>query len=207
MIGRMIGMALGAMMAALPGLAQSPGDLPAGTYRLDPAHTTLTFAVDHLGLSMFRAGFDRVTGTLVLDPADPAGAVVSVEIDAASLDLPDPGNGFYDTMMSETFLSAAAHPVITFESDAVTLTGETAAEVAGALTIRGETRPVVLRAEVGTGYAPGILEPNGRIGFSAETEILRSEFGMTFGIPAPGTVLGVGDSVAIRIEAEFVGPD
>ncbi len=207
MARRMIGIALGALVAAQAAFAQDPGALPAGTYRLDPAHTTVTFSVDHLGLSMFRAGFDRVTGVLALDPADPAGATLSVEIEAASLDLPDPGNGFYDTMMSETFLAAGAHPVITFESDAVTLTGETGADVAGALTIRGETRPVVLRTEVGAGYAPGILEPNGRIGFSAETEILRSEFGMTFGIPAPGTVLGVGDSVTIRIEAEFVGPD
>ena len=109
--------------------------------------------------------------------------------------------------MSETFLAAEAHPTLTFTSETVTLTGETTAEVAGDLTIRGETRPVVFTARVGTGYAPGVLEPRGRIGFSAEARILRSEFGMTFGIPAPGTVLGVGDAVTIRIETEFTGPD
>ncbi|MCX8509436.1 MAG: YceI family protein, partial [Rhodobacteraceae bacterium] len=46
-----------------------------------------------------------------------------------------------------------------------------------------------------------------RIGFSAEGAIFRSEFGMGFGIPAPGTTMGVGDLATIRIEAELLDPD
>ncbi len=45
------------------------------------------------------------------------------------------------------------------------------------------------------------------LGFSATGTIWRSDFGIGFGIPAPGTTLGIGDEVAIRIEAEFINPD
>ncbi len=203
---RLILTAVCAVLAASPLPAQDPREVPAGTYVLDPAHTSVTFSVDHLGLAMFTAGFDEVSGVLELDPADPGAARVAGEVVVASLDLPDPGNGFYDAMMSETFFSAEAHPVMVFTTGSITLTGDATAEVAGDLTIRGETVPVVFEVRVGTGYAPGVLEPNGRIGFSAETQILRSDFGMSFGIPAPGTVLGVGDAVTIRIETEFTGP-
>ncbi|MBL8881310.1 MAG: YceI family protein, partial [Phycisphaerales bacterium] len=54
------------------------------------------------------------------------------------------------------------------------------------------------------GYAP--MDPNARIGFSATGVIKRSAHGMSYGIPAPGTRMGVGDDVTVMIEAEFTGP-
>jgi polyisoprenoid-binding protein YceI len=70
------------------------------------------------------------------------------------------------------------------------------------------TKPVTLRVRYNGGYAGHPLDPGGaRIGFSAEGALFRSDFGIGFGIPAPGTTMGVGDLVTFRIEAEFINPD
>ena len=50
------------------------------------------------------------------------------------------------------------------------------------------------------------MDPQARIGFSAHGSLLRSDYGMTFGIPEPGSRMGVSDEVDVIIEAEFSGP-
>jgi polyisoprenoid-binding protein YceI len=68
------------------------------------------------------------------------------------------------------------------------------------------TRPVSLDAKFNGGYAGHPMDPHARIGFSARGSLKRSEFGIAFGVPAPGSQFGVGDDVEIIIEAEFSGP-
>ena len=65
---------------------------------------------------------------------------------------------------------------------------------------------MVLDATYNGGYEGHPKDPNARIGFSARGALKRSDFGMTYGITAPGTTMGVGDEVGIIIEAEFNGP-
>jgi polyisoprenoid-binding protein YceI len=50
------------------------------------------------------------------------------------------------------------------------------------------------------------MDPHARVGFSAHGSFKRSDFGMTSFLPAPGTTMGVGDSIDVSIEAEFAGP-
>jgi polyisoprenoid-binding protein YceI len=66
---------------------------------------------------------------------------------------------------------------------------------------------VVLTGTFNGGYA-GMpkMDPQARVGFSAHGSLKRSDFGMTFGLPAPGTTMGLGDLIDISIEAEFTGP-
>ena len=78
--------------------------------------------------------------------------------------------------------------------------------VRGDLTLQGVTRPIVLEATFNGGYAGHPMDPNARIGFSAQGTLKRSEFGIAQGIPAPGTTMGVSDEVNVVIEAEFTGP-
>ena len=192
-------------LLATPALAQ-PADLPAGTYRLDPYHASLVFTVSHLGFSDYTAGFDHFDATLALDPADPASARVTVEIDVASLDLPTPPEGFLDTMLSADWLDAGAHPNITFESTAVRPAGDGTAEVDGQLTLLGTTRPVTLLVRFNGGWASHPMDPAARIGFSATATFLRSAFGLAIGLPPPDSSMGVGDDIRVAIEAEFIGP-
>jgi polyisoprenoid-binding protein YceI len=68
------------------------------------------------------------------------------------------------------------------------------------------TRPVALDATYNGGYAGHPMDPHARIGFSARGALRRSEFGIAAGIPAPGSLMGVGDEIEVIIEAEFSGP-
>jgi hypothetical protein len=72
-----------------PETTQNPSVHPAGDYLLDNRHTSVTWRVRHLGLSMYTARFDNETGTLSYDPVDPARSRVSVSIDIASVSTGD----------------------------------------------------------------------------------------------------------------------
>jgi polyisoprenoid-binding protein YceI len=167
-----------AVAADAPAAPQAP---PAGQYQLDKGHASLLFRVSHLGFSSYTTRFSRFDAQLSLDPANLAAAKVSTTIDASSIELEN------------------ALPV--------RVKGPNSLEVIGKLTLHGVTRPVVLDTKFNGGYAghPGD-DPQARVGFSAHGSLKRSDFGMTFAIPAPGSTFGVGDRIDISIEAEFVGP-
>lgn len=184
-------------------------DVPAGEYTLDPAHASLLFRVNHLGFSNYTAHFTRFDATLRFDPDDLAASSVTATIDATSIEThyPDPEEvDFNAELQKEAWLHTAKYPDMTFRSTKVEVTGPNAMRIHGELSLRGVTRSVVLDATYNGGYAGHPLDPHARIGFSARGKIMRSDFGMGFGIPAPGTTMGVSDAVEIIIEAEFNGP-
>jgi polyisoprenoid-binding protein YceI len=184
--------------------AAQPITAPAGTYTLDPAHSTIGFKVSHLGFSNYSAGFDRLDGKLVFDPANPAAQSVEATIQVASLDLPAPPTGFHDTLLGAEWFDAARFPQITFRSTRVEPTGPRTARVTGDLTLHGVTKPVTLEATFNGGYPPNAMDPGGaRVGFSAHGSFKRSDFGMGYGVPAPGTTMGVSDEVEVAIETEW----
>jgi polyisoprenoid-binding protein YceI len=189
---------------AVPAMA---ADLPAGTYRLDKHHASLTFTVNHLGFSNYTAQFATFDATLELDPANPTAANLEATIDPASLDLPTPPEGFKAELTGPNWLDAAKFPQMTFKSTSVESIGEKSARVTGDFTLHGVTKPVTLEVTFNGGY-PGIpdMDPNARIGFSAKGVLKRSEFGLAYGVPAPGTTMGVSDEVQFAIEAELNGP-
>ncbi|MBX3478963.1 MAG: YceI family protein [Caulobacter sp.] len=183
-------------------------DLPAGTYSLDPDHTTVLFKVDHIGLSNFTAQFRKMEGTLLLDPAAPEKASLNVEIETGSLDTKtNPKLAFDKEMTSKAWLDAKSYPKITFVSSSVVMTGDDTALVTGDLTLHGVTHRQTLNVKFNGGYGPGAVDPNGsRIGFSATGSLNRLDFGISYGIPAEGSRLGVSDEVKIIIETEFTQP-
>lgn len=187
--------------------AVAPKDFPAGSYTLDKSHASLTFTINHTGFSTYTAGFDAFDAALEIDPKHPEAAKLSATVEVKSLDLPTPPKGFHDSLMSAQWFDASKYPQMTFVSTRIEKTGDYTAKIHGDLTLRGVTKPVVLDAVLNGGYAGfAPYDPNARIGFSARGEIKRSDFGITYGIPEPGTVMGVGDAVGIAIEAEFSGP-
>ncbi|ESQ81041.1 YceI family protein [Asticcacaulis sp. YBE204] len=187
--------------------AVAPKDFPAGDYKLDKSHASLTFTVNHTGFSTYTAGFDAFDAHLTIDPSAPEAAKLTASVDVKSLDLPTPPTGFHDSLMGAQWFDAAKYPQMTFVSTKVEKTGDFTAKIYGDLTLHGVTKPVVLDATLNGGYAGfAPYDPAARVGFSAKGTIKRSDFGISYGIPAPGTVMGVGDSVGIAIEAEFSGP-
>ena len=110
-----------------------------------------------------------------------------------------------DTQLTKTkdYFDATAHPTITFKSREVRSTGEKSGEMTGDLTINGVTKPVTM-AVVWNFLGPhplGAINPTYQdvtaAGFSARTQILRSEWGMTRTIPL------VSDEIRIIIETEM----
>ena len=200
--------------AALPLLAQEPPleerPAPAGTYRIDPAHSRLVFAVDHLGFSKYLGFFRDIDAELRFDPAAPERMSVTARIAVASIEThyPDPAFDFNALLAGPDFLNATPEaPDITFVSTRVALTGDRTADVTGDLTMNGVTKPVTLAVRFNGGYGGHPLDAGARIGFSAEGALNRSDWGISLGIPAPGTTMGVGDRVGIMLEAEFLNPD
>lgn len=191
--------------ATAPEAAESAA--PAGEYRLDKSHASLIFRVDHAGFSKYTAKFADFDATLRFDPDDPKTMSVVATIDPASLVLDHPPEGFLATLTDEAWLGAGAHPQMTFRSTRVEVTGARTARVLGELTLKGATQPVSFEATFNGGYAGfPVYDPNGRVGFSARGSLSRSAFGVSEGLPPPGSTMGVGDLVEFEIEAEFTGP-
>lgn len=179
-----------------------------GAYKLDENHASVTFRVNHLGMSRYTARFTDIAADLQFDPANPAAMSVSATIDPRSIktdfhgDKPD----FDAELAGPSWLDAAKFPKITFKSTKVDVTGPATANVTGDLTLHGVTRPVTLETTFNGGSKPSGMDPGSRIGFSAHGSLKRSEFGVSYGIPPAGSNFGVGDEVEFFIEAEFTQP-
>ncbi|KAF0183315.1 MAG: Uncharacterized protein FD124_264 [Alphaproteobacteria bacterium] len=194
--------------AAAPAAPEAPvvADIPAGEYKLDRTHATLLFRVNHLGFSNYTGRFEKFDATLQLDPANLAAASVTATVDPASLAVPAPPPGFMAELKGPQFLDTAKFREITFRSTKVEPTGANTARITGDFTLHGVTLPVVLDATYNGGWRGMEMDPHARIGFSAHGTVKRAAHGITYGVPAPGTTMGVSDDVEVIIEAEFTGP-
>jgi polyisoprenoid-binding protein YceI len=188
---------------AMPPLAAPP----AGQYQLDKSHASLQLRVSHLGFSTYATRFSRFDAELVFDPAKPTAARVVTTIDAASLQMDAAPAECLDIVLGPQLLDTAKYPKIVFRSERVRMTGAKSMEISGTLNLHGVTRPMVLTATYNGGY-PGMpkMDPHARVGFSAHSSFKRSDFGMAFALPAPGTTMGLGDIIDVSIGAEFTGP-
>jgi polyisoprenoid-binding protein YceI len=175
--------------------------LPApGTYSIDTGHSYVGFAVKHFGLSKVKGEFQKFDGTI--EVADPATASsVEVTIDADSFSSRDDQRDGH--VRSADFLDVETYPTLTFRSTGVRQDGDDWV-VTGDLTIHGQTRNV----ELATEFEGAIDDPYGmeRIAFSAETEIDRTEFGLTWNQALETGGLVVGKKVRINLEVEAVRP-
>lgn len=169
----------------------------AETYVLDPNHTNVYWHANHFGYSTPSGKFARVEGTLTLDEDHPEASAVNATLQTASIVT---GIEKFDNhLKSADFFNSEKFPTATFESKKVTLTGKDAAKVEGVLTLLGITRPVTLDVRLNKlGVHP--LTQLKTAGFSAETTLKRSEWGMKFGLP------GVPDEVKVTIETEAAIP-
>jgi polyisoprenoid-binding protein YceI len=187
--------------------AASLAPAPAGQYKVDPAHASVEFRVSHMGFSTFTSRFARFESVLTFDPKNIPASKVTATIEASSIELNSWPKQCVDILKGPQLLNTEKFPTIEFKSERIEMTGPKTMQIHGTLTVLGVSRPIVLNATFNGGYAGmANMDPNARIGFSAHGIVKRSEFGMSFGIPAAGTSIGVGDAIDVRIEAEIIGP-
>src|SRR5271165_4120410 len=191
-----------------PGAPTAPMSAPpAGAYKLEKSHASVVLRASHMGFSTYTTRFSRFDSELKFDPKNLPASQVVATIDAASFEMDAAPQMCLDIMKGPQMLDTAKFPQIVFKSESVRMTGAKSMEISGALTLHGVTRPIVLTATYNAGY-PGMpgMDPQARVGFSAHGSFKRSDYGIAYGVPAPGTTMGVGDLIDFSIEAEFTGP-
>jgi polyisoprenoid-binding protein YceI len=180
---------------APPPLNKVPSLVKPGVYRVEPAHTRVLFAVDHMGFTTWYGEFTNVAGTLTLNPAHPAAGSFDITIPASTVST---SNTELDGELNgPEWFDTAKYPTIEFKSDKITRTGRTTALVNGDLTFHGVTKPETLSV---TFNASGVnmLTKAYTVGFNATGRIKRSDFNQSTYVPL------IGDDVTLLISAAFV---
>ncbi|MBK9178839.1 MAG: YceI family protein [Acidimicrobiales bacterium] len=175
-------------------------ELPvAGTWAIDPSHSTVGFVVRHLMVGRTRGRFGAFDGVVTV-AEDPTASSVEVTIDAASIDTRDETRDGH--LRSPDFFDVERHPSLTFESTGVVPVGAGRWSVTGTLTIRGEARPVTLDVE----YEGTEVDPwgNQRAAFTARTEVDREAWGLTWNQALETGGVLVGKKARIELEVEAV---
>jgi polyisoprenoid-binding protein YceI len=194
-------------LLAVPAAAQAPMKLPtappgkpnpaaiaAGTYAIEPSHTQVMFALDHLGFSIFRGFVSNASGTLKLDPKT---------IGATRLEVSIPIDSIYTTsrelnaeLIGPKFFDVQHWPNATFASTSVLLGPDGKVLVNGTLTLHGQTHPAQITVRL-HGAGKSLMGKGQSIGFDGRMAINRSEYGIGGGVPL------VSDQVQITIAAAF----
>jgi len=184
----------------------APPAIPKGGYEIDKLHTSLVFRVSHIGFSNYTGRFTKIDAKLDFDPARLAASRINVTIDPRSIQADNAPAGFLESLAGKDWLDAEHFPEMSFRSTNIEVTNKNSFRLHGTLTLHGVTKPIVLEARYNGGYASHPMEPRARIGFSASGSFKRSDFGVNYGIPDPGTTMGIGDEVQVILEIEFTGP-
>jgi polyisoprenoid-binding protein YceI len=170
----------------------------AQSYAIDPAHSSVEFAVKHMVISKVRGRFNSVGGSLSLTPGSDVPVAADVEIDAMSIETHDEARNGH--LKSADFLHAENYPKLSFVSTSVT--GEASSfELVGNLTIRETTKPVTLKAS----FDGRMTDPWGldRVAYTADVTIDRREWGITWSqaLETGGLLVGTDIKIEISIQA------
>jgi len=169
-------------------------------YQIDPSHSTASFSIKHMMIAKVHGGFEKMSGSLTYDAANPSKATVQVAIEAGSINTREPQRDAH--LKSPDFFDVEKYPTITFKSTRVESSGGEL-KVIGDLTIHGVTQQVTLDVD---GPSEEMKDPWGniKIGASGTTKIKRKDFGLTWNAALEAGGFLVGDDVTINLDVQFV---
>jgi len=170
------------------------------TWQIDPGHSSVSFSARHMMLTKVRGEFEKFSGSVDFNEANPAASSVDVTIDTSSINTKqDQRDGH---LKSPDFLDVENNPTITFKSTKVEVVNDTTGKIYGELTIRGVSKEVVLDTEFnGIAKSPWGTES---AGFSATTKINRKDWGLNWNVALETGGWLVGEEITIDIEIEVV---
>lgn len=177
-------------------LTKVPSEVQDGAYKLDSSHGNITWTVDHLGFSKYTGQFANVTAELSLNSANPLASTLTATVPLG--DVLTTSAGLTRHLKNADFFDVENHPNATFVSRSITVDSSdaTKAQVEGALTLRGVTKPITINVKFN--QAGPSMGGTYKAGFDGYATIKRSDFGISYGLPA------IGDEVKLHIEGEFV---
>lgn len=166
----------------------------ADMYKTDQGHTEVRIAWSHAGVSMQHGEFTKAEGTLMLDQGNVEASSLTATIEAASIST---GFGPLDEhIRTADFLEVETYPTITFESTAISRTGDATADITGNLTLHGTTEPVTMAAtmtHLGEHPLGAFIDyyKGDWAAFAATMEIDPAEFGVGMTIPVGKLVIEI----------------
>ncbi len=168
------------------------------SWNIDPAHSTVLFIARHMVVARVHGRFERVSGTLRVDPQAPMQGEVDVQVEAASIYTGSPERDAH--LRSPEFLDVEAAPYLTFRASQAHAVGTTSFQLLGELTVRKVTRPVLLEVR----HLATTKDPWGqpRLLYSARTSLQRSEFGIQWNRALDNGGWLVGEKVDVELDIQ-----
>lgn len=168
--------------------------IPAGTWAVDPVHSSVGFAVTHNGVTTFRSGFDRYAAQLT--GGEQPRLEGTVEVGSIAID----EEMLKGHLLSPEFFDTQRFPQLRFASSELSVEEDGTLWVLGELEIHGETREV----EAGGRFAQlgGDLAGKERVGLSLEATVDRRNFGLDWQaeLPSGGEVLDYAVTISVDLE-------
>lgn len=170
-------------------------------YEIDPDHTVVAFLVGHVGYSNVLGRFAEVSGHFMYDPATQELGVVEVTVGTGTVQSDNDARDGH--VRGGDFLDVDAHPTMVFNAEGGTATSDTTGEVTGTLSLLGRDNPLTLDVTLNKVADYPFGHRRETVGLSARGTLMRSDWGMDYGI-ANGLV---GDAVQIIIEVEAIAAE
>jgi len=184
-----------ALMAATAPVSQT-----VGLWAIDSGHSSVEFSVRHMMVSTVKGHFGKVEGTMQVDANDHAASIVEAKVDVSSIMTRDENRDGH--LKSADFFNAEQFPTMIFKSTKTERVDTTHYRVTGDLTIRDVTKPVVFTTE----YEGEVKDMYGkqRAAYTAETEINRKDYGLTWNAALEGGGVVVSEKVKITLNIALV---
>jgi polyisoprenoid-binding protein YceI len=169
--------------------------IPAGTWNIDPVHSSVGFSARHMMVQTYRGEFEEFSGQLV---SDDSGVRLDASAPVSSVTTRDPN--LTGHLASPDFFDAERHPEMKFVSTNITRNGDEAT-VEGEVTLKGVTKPVTLTGEI----SGPVEDPYGgtRMGAELAGQIDRRDFDITWNAPLPAGGFALGYEVKLALSIEF----
>lgn len=181
----------------------APSTTAVSTWAIDGSHSVAEFSVKHMMVSTVKGRFGTFDGSIQWNQADPAASSVNVLVDVSTISTNDEKRDAH--LRSGDFFDTESFPQATFRSTSIEPVSDSEWKIAGDLTIRDQTHPVVLITE----FEGQLLDPYGlqRAGFEARTEISRKQFGLEWNalLETGGAV--VSDKVKLTFHIQATQPN
>lgn len=179
-------------------LLASPAVASPEKYTLDPAHTTVAFLVDHVGYAKTLGVFSEVSGAFSFDSETNEISDLAISVATDSVDSNNEARDKH--LRNKDFLNVKKYPEMTFSAAAGSIDSAGRGQIAGELTLLGETRQLVLDVSLNKADKYPFGHKKFTLGVSARGELDRSDYGMDYGV---ANAL-VGDAVDLIIEVEAI---
>jgi polyisoprenoid-binding protein YceI len=170
------------------------------TYKIDPAHSEITFKVKHLMITNVTGSFTQFDATMESNAADFSDAKISFEADVNSITT---NNEQRDThLKSDDFFAAEKFPKLSFVSTSISKKSDDTYKLTGDLTIRDVTKTIDLDVE----YGGTMTDPWGQVkaGFDVNGKINRKEFGLGWGAVTEAGGVVVSDEVKLHMAVQMI---